>query len=196
MKKEVPELHLLRSAIFRNQGDRGAALLASAWVDDTLATLVKSELLRDKEVVKDMFRADGALGSFASRIKIAYLMGLIDKFTKHDLDLIRRIRNDFAHVREDIRFTSQKVKARCRELRVAQAYESGAGPIRSCREKFLITCYLLSDIFIQQSNEKKKPREMSPGVLHSYIRRLAKRISMHQILHALGAENEIDGLGV
>jgi DNA-binding MltR family transcriptional regulator len=192
MRREAPEVHLLRAAKFRNQADRGTALLASAWVDDTLATLVKSELLPDKEIVEDTFRPDGALGTFASRIKIAYLMGLIDKSTKSDLDLIRRIRNEFAHVREDIRFTSQTVKARCRELQVARAYERAAGPIRSYREKFLISCYFLSDIFIQQSNEKKRRREMMPGSLHSYIRRVARRISIHQMLHALGADKEID----
>ncbi len=62
--KEVPELELLRSSKFYSQGDRGTALLACAWVDDTLASLVKSQLLSDAKIVKDMFRPDGALGSF------------------------------------------------------------------------------------------------------------------------------------
>ena len=137
-----------------------------------------------------MFRPDGALGAFASRIKIAYLMGLIDKPTKSELDLIRKIRNEFAHIRQDIRFTSPKVKGRCSELQIAKAYEHGAARIRSYREKFLISCYFLSDIFLQQANEKKRLRKMMPGVLHGYVRRLGKRISMHQVLNTLGERLE------
>jgi DNA-binding MltR family transcriptional regulator len=180
--KEIPELEQLSSSKFYSQGDRGTALLACAWVDDTLASLVKSQLLSNAEIVEDMFRPDGTLGTFSSRIKIAYLMGLIDKPTHSDLDIIRRIRNEFAHVREDIRFTNPRVRSRCSELKVAKAYESGAGPIRSCRERFLISCYFLSHIFLQQSNEQKRAREMIPGILHSYVRRLGK---MHQVLNAL-----------
>jgi DNA-binding MltR family transcriptional regulator len=132
-----------------------------------------------------MFRPDGALGTFASRIKIAYLMGLIDKPTKADLDLIRKIRNEFAHIRQDVRFTAPTVKARCSELQVAKAYEQGSWAIRSYREKFLFSCYFLSDIFLQQANEEKRVRELMPGVLHAYVRRLGKRIGMRQVLKPL-----------
>jgi hypothetical protein len=44
-----------------------------------------------------MFGPDGAMGAFASQIKLAHAMGLISTVIYNDLNLIREIRNKFAH---------------------------------------------------------------------------------------------------
>jgi DNA-binding MltR family transcriptional regulator len=98
-KTFVPEPEELRKAIarFTKQGDRGTALVATAWLDDALEVRIRAAFRPDKGTADDVFRPDGPLGSFAARIKIAYLLDLIEPFARKDLDCIRRIRNDFAH---------------------------------------------------------------------------------------------------
>jgi DNA-binding MltR family transcriptional regulator len=113
-KKErvPPDAQSLRAAVarFTKQADRGAALVAAAWVDDALEARLRAAIKPDKKMVDDLFRADGLLGSFSARTKLAYLLDLIEAAERRDLDIIRGIRNDFAHSRGDLRFTERSIR--------------------------------------------------------------------------------------
>ena len=53
-------------------------VVAAAWLDDALESVIRAQFRPDKSVANDVMRADGPLGSFSARIKIAYLLDLIE----------------------------------------------------------------------------------------------------------------------
>lgn len=96
--------------------DRGCALMAAAFLDERLVDLIQSNLVNDERMSKKVFESSGPLGSFSSRIDIAYLMGLIPMNAVRDLHLLRKIRNDFAHVSDKLTFETPEIADRCGAL--------------------------------------------------------------------------------
>jgi DNA-binding MltR family transcriptional regulator len=54
---------------------------------------------------------DRPLGTFSSRIKIAYALGIIGGKSRHDLDIVGNIRNAFAHGMRDLAFDTKEIAA-------------------------------------------------------------------------------------
>jgi hypothetical protein len=93
--------------------DRGCALMAAAFLDERLMDLLKANLVNDDRMSQKVFDSSGPLGSFSSRIDMAYLMGLIPKNALRDLHLLRKIRNNFAHVSDKLTFETPEISDRC-----------------------------------------------------------------------------------
>src|SRR2546426_1319175 len=155
-----PDLHSLKKAVgrFTKQADRGTALVAAAWLDDALEARIRAAIRPDKGTADELFRPDGPLGSFSARIKLAYLLHLIEPTARNDLYRVRRIRNDFAHGRGDLRFTTPRIKDRCRELHGAMACRLGGRTLRSPKQKFVVTAYFLAEYLMSLT----KPRKRNP----------------------------------
>jgi DNA-binding MltR family transcriptional regulator len=111
--------------------DRGCALMAGAFLDQELERLLEAKFVDDAAVFKRLVRADGPIGTFSSRIDLAYLLGLIGKRAQQDLHLIRKVRNEFAHKPQPTTFTADAVAARCRNFH-SDGYPPNAPP----RKKF------------------------------------------------------------
>ena len=79
------------------ESDRGAVLVAAAFLDDSLSNLLRSVMVDDKNLIDSLLRPDGPLGTFSARIKVCQAFGLLESDVYHDLQLIRRLRNEFAH---------------------------------------------------------------------------------------------------
>jgi DNA-binding MltR family transcriptional regulator len=173
-------------AMFTKQTDRGCALVAAAWVDDALAAYVRAVLRPEQQLADQLFQSEGPLGTFSSHIKIAYMLGLIEQYEYKDLEIIRSIRNEFAHVRQNLRFTTQHIKARCNNLHAAKAFHLGAGSaIRSPRQKFLLSVYFLADCLLSSAKEAKPPDVPLGDPYGMWIRRVAKSMSLVEVGKAL-----------
>ena len=98
------------------ESDRGCALIAVAYLDESMYRLLRECLVSDDKVARAFMRPDGPLGSFSSRIDCAYLLGRISPTIHRELHLIRKIRNDFGHNSEPITFEYPPVASRCSEL--------------------------------------------------------------------------------
>jgi DNA-binding MltR family transcriptional regulator len=99
--------------------DRGCALMAAEFLSNELGVLLRVHFVEDNkacDAVLDDPR--GAVGTFSSRIEFAYLLGLIGPEERRELNLVRKIRNEFAHEYQPLDFTAEHVSSRCRELRV------------------------------------------------------------------------------
>lgn len=83
------------------ESDRGCVLVGAALIDEVLEVLLRSKLESEpiivKEVVDPLFRRNGPLSSFWGRIQLSYALGLINRGTYDDLEIIRDLRNSFAH---------------------------------------------------------------------------------------------------
>ena len=111
----MEEVLAFRRALTK-ETDRGCALFATSYLDKALSDLLYCALAHDKKIENDLFEGNAPLASFSARIKMAFYLGKISKVERRDLDLLRKIRNEFAHNANAIDFENEKIKSQCGEL--------------------------------------------------------------------------------
>lgn len=79
-----------------------------------------------KKQREKLFRGFGPFANFATRIEVALAMELIDEPTYHDLNVIRGIRNKFAHPQTYVHFQLDQMKEMLRKFR---DYDSQMDPL-------------------------------------------------------------------
>lgn len=97
--------------------DRAVAIQGAALVDSQL----RAALLRrfgDKGYVNDALSGREFLSSFSARITTARMLGLFSDRLAGDLQIVRRVRNDFAHDPVAMSFSTPSIRDRCRNLTV------------------------------------------------------------------------------
>ncbi len=97
-----------------DESDRGAAIVGAALLEDSLVTMLKSEMFIDRmsqKQVKDIFDLSGPLSNFSAKISIALAFGFIDKTTFNDLQIVRKLRNKFAHSSDQLSFDDPDVRS-------------------------------------------------------------------------------------
>ncbi|PKB43054.1 mannitol repressor [Cellulophaga sp. RHA19] len=140
---------------FNKESDRGAVLLAGSILDEWLLEIIESYLIKDK-VSKELLLGFGApLGTFSAKTKVAYSLGLIEKKEYEEINIIRKIRNEFGHSWKGVNFESTKIEKECNKL-------DWLGPIddsikRTNRSKFNFTiAILLTDLLWRKRLVKKE----------------------------------------
>ena len=102
---------------FHRESDRSAAILASSFLECYLGDHLRAFLVADKVV--DNF-LDNSMESLYARSILAYAIGLISKEMLDDIDVVRSIRNIFAHQPEDCNFDSKEIREKCSKLSTAK----------------------------------------------------------------------------
>ena len=102
-------------AMFHEESDRAAALLAGIVAEEYTETLLREFARPDKDV-DELFNRYGPLSSFAARINVAYAFRLIDNQLRSDLNYIRTVRNRFAHELHNTSFSASPVREICKNL--------------------------------------------------------------------------------
>jgi len=107
MSKKIPtinEIVAVKDDIFDllyRESDRGCILVSASVLDDALAAVIKHSIINKplltKKKTQELFNYTGAIGTFSSKIAVSYLLGLIPDWIYQNLEIIRGIRNDFAH---------------------------------------------------------------------------------------------------
>ena len=112
-----------------NESDRGAAIIAAAYLEDRLRGGIIQKLRRDskatKNIIDDLFRPGGPIGSFSVKIQLGFLMRIYGKQVFHELKTINKIRNKFAHVighNTALSFESEMISSMCNELKIIEHY--------------------------------------------------------------------------
>jgi len=96
-KKTVqPEL-MKFLVVLGTESERSAVVLGAERVNVSLESNLKKFLRPCPDNQDTLFSSDGALGTFSRKIELAYRLGLIDLKFKRALNLVRKLRNDFAH---------------------------------------------------------------------------------------------------
>jgi hypothetical protein len=98
------------------ESDRGAALVAAAFLEERLSKLLELIWI-DSPGFQDIVRGPTApLGSFDAKIKVCHGIGLISSPAAHQLHILRKIRNHFAHEKGASRFDESPVRDLCDRL--------------------------------------------------------------------------------
>ena len=108
MKKQFPvspeeidrrRLHFIEA--LGKESDRGCVLVGAAVLDEALEQLLRAQMPMEKRLIKEivdpLFKHPGPFSSFWSRIRTGYALGYLSAETFHDLEVIREVRNRFAH---------------------------------------------------------------------------------------------------
>jgi len=101
---------------FQQESERGSALLAGALLDDVLAERLKDFFVADPNAVKAMMGVERPLGTFGARIQMGYLLGFFGPETRKALEIIKDVRNSFAHYHQLAHYTDPEVSRVCLTL--------------------------------------------------------------------------------
>jgi DNA-binding MltR family transcriptional regulator len=102
---------------FENETDRGAALVGAAVIDHRLIDTLRAFMVSNKAAGRLLDGGKAPLGTFSARIDATYALGLINTHEEHELHLIRKIRNEFAHRKHGTTFADPKISSLCDRLK-------------------------------------------------------------------------------
>ncbi|MFM9849460.1 MAG: hypothetical protein ACKVP3_20150 [Hyphomicrobiaceae bacterium] len=121
--KQVPDLKIIGTLLWglqqkeRDDADRSIAILGGALVENALKQALLSQFMAlgdDEALLFD--GSDTPMGTLRRKSCVAYALGIIGPNTLHDVDIIRRIRNDFAHSLS-LDLTFDALEDECKRLR-------------------------------------------------------------------------------
>lgn len=105
----------------QKESPRAAVIIAGAYLDEQLRQIIICSFVNKSSIADDLVgtekKIDRPLSSFSSRIKLAYCLGLINKQVYDDLEIIRRIRNRFAHKLHNYSWDEPEIKEWCKKLK-------------------------------------------------------------------------------
>jgi hypothetical protein len=155
---------------YRQKNDRAAALAISANTETTLQYAI-SRRLAISYYDQKIFGNEAPLSTFDKKIKMAVALRIIGPETERALNLIRTIRNFFAHSATPITFKTEEIKDVCEFLSIPEtlypkAIKMRAGKIvdprqgvRTARKKFTLTCdTILHNLLMNANNCPQKPK--------------------------------------
>lgn len=158
---DFSQLAALEAELY-GENDRAAAILLTAMVERSLRKVIMGNLRSDLSEAdeKEVFGFNGPLGSFSAAIKMSHAMGLIGTVTRDDLDLIRFLRNSFAHSRVPLSFKTSEVIAVCEKLqmvdipgatipvayfdKIPKSELETIGTTKHPRTRFVVACYAIA----------------------------------------------------
>lgn len=154
---------------FYGGSDRGTAILqASALetiLEDALSRVMRPLSSDDKGRI---FDGQGPLSTFSAKILLGYVLGVYGPKFRHDLDLIRELRNGFAHVRHALTFDIPQISAVCEHLQIPDDEEFRRPPLSYAnlhpnplvsadvnhpRTRFTTACHTISTWLMEKQQE-------------------------------------------
>lgn len=146
------------------QSDRGAAIVGAALLDRRLEEIIRIRLVED-QITEDLLNQTQALSSFGVKINLAFSLGLYGEKIRRDLDLIRRIRNEFAHFERPLNFEDDSVANRCSELVLPKEYTINNQPVapKRPRDQFLRAVNIISSLIWNATQDNTYERVDGPS---------------------------------
>src|SRR5947209_5784704 len=84
-------------AALQGQSELGQVLIVATYLDEQLLRMLQWFMV-DGRFTKDMASGPASpIGSFSTKIQMAYALGLIDDEEERSIQAIRKVRNEFAH---------------------------------------------------------------------------------------------------
>jgi hypothetical protein len=80
------------------KNDRGAAILLATNVENALQGAL-TRMFRTRSNTRKLFGVNSPLGAFSNKFEVGYALGIFGDQTKSNLDIIRTVRNAFAHAK-------------------------------------------------------------------------------------------------
>lgn len=112
-RPEVQRRAELVTQILMKESDRGCAIFGASLLHTDLELLLKAYCRSDGKLGTDaLFATYAPLSTFSACIQIGYAFGLVPSHIKARLEIVRKLRNDFAHDAGPISFESPHCRDR------------------------------------------------------------------------------------
>jgi len=115
MNNPSDEIKSLIAEMF-DQSDRATAIVAATIIDELLGRCLLGFMREDKQAKELLLNVYKPLSSLKAKTDLAYMLGLLTDDERSDIEIIRKIRNDFAHKFDNRLFTTPDVKALCGKM--------------------------------------------------------------------------------
>lgn len=112
----MSEMFLRVTTELCNESERGAVILAFAWMDDELTNALKKFLIPTAQNSDELLGVGRPIGDAATKIDLAFRLGIINDGMHKSLHLVRRLRNDFSHTSSKLTFQTDSVRDRVNNL--------------------------------------------------------------------------------
>jgi len=148
--------------ISNGESDRGRVLVASALLDEMLAEILQSYLLESAPISRLFDDAYAPLSSLSAKAAMARSLSLITALEFRDIDLARKIRNEFAHTFV-CSFEDAKIASRCRQLKTGIQYlddqpEGHKSRVGDAKARFSMVMISLISALYNRAHYAKKAR--------------------------------------
>lgn len=131
--------------------DRVAAIMGGALVETALRRAIKASL-QDPDDESALFYDQGApFGTFHARIVAGKALGLYDAALALDLDLIRDIRNQFAHALLSIDFSNPHIAAACARISDHRQPPQSNDKLSESRHRYQDACLKIHGILMDKA---------------------------------------------
>ena len=102
----------------RGESPRAMAILVAAYLDSLLERKLKLIFSRGESRTRGrLFGANGPFATSSAKVDALYCLGMLDPDVHHDLHILRRIRNKFAHQIHGLSMDSPEVRAMIDDLK-------------------------------------------------------------------------------
>lgn len=149
LTREPPSSEVMQTIVKAMQegtDDRSVALLSAALTETAVRSAIAYILRPHAKILKRLFFQDGPFSDFSRCISGAAALHLIGDKTTANLDVIRAVRNVFAHCMSDVLFDTPEIERACNRLTVSSnsAFFIDKEPSRKIRYRY---CYACDEIF-------------------------------------------------
>lgn len=128
------------AADFHSESDRGAALLAAGFIENQLTVYLQDRIV-DKSLQSKLFGGMGPLSTFSAKAAFGRAFDFIPKNTFTRLEVIRAVRNHFAHHPLNSNFSTPEVVAAMASMPPINPGEPDL-PEWTSRDRYLFACAL------------------------------------------------------
>ena len=154
--------------------ERGLAIFSASHLDEQLALLLRAFFVDDQRTADEVLEDTGALSTFGARIELAFLLGLISARERRMLNLIRKIRNDFAHSSKIASFSQFPIKDRCLTLDAMRILGSKKLSDPSNPQRKFFDAFSFLFIVLGHRTEQIKRREEAESISEDYVASVIK----------------------
>jgi len=179
-------------ALLDGLDDRGLVLSLAAFAEDALRKLIQSFLIPSNAATSLVDGFNAPLGTFSSRSKAAYAMGLLTEVQFEDLERLRKIRNHFAHSWQKTSLDSTATRDIVRNLSPYRLHDRFEEDL-SKRFKFSITSLLteIQSASHQNTLHKRRAREIGTHLYPGFSGRTFSEQASNAERELRDLENEL-----
>lgn len=134
-----------------NASERNAVLIVGAAFDTQLEKLLKKRLIQESSVTNKI----AEFSSFSSKINLCFCLGILSEDERHDLNLLRDIRNAFSHNIFDCDFNNVQVSEAISNLIIPR--KAKAIPEAESIKQFFNIGVVILDGFLKERLESVLP---------------------------------------
>lgn len=123
----------------QSESDRGAAIIASAWIENLLERKLKTVFTKGNSKSRNRLFESQAFSAFHSKALAAHCLGWIDTDIFHDIELVRKIRNRFAHEFHGIDLESPGIRELVEEFKIIDRHVEPSGAVMLRLGQYYVT---------------------------------------------------------